>query len=488
MRFHYGVSVALALGVGLAAHGALAGKSDDNLIWATDREVDVAVSHYNNVRETVIIRQNVWDTLLYRNPETFEYEPLLATSYEWIDDLTLEFTLREGVKFHNGAPFSADDVVGTLNHIVHPDSGILTRTNVDWIDRAEKIDDFTVRIHTKHPFPPALEFLANPLAILPGDIWETAKVGAGGKPDFATVEPIGTGPYKIVRVVPGEGVWMEKNPDYFDGPKPAAQIGKLTFRTIPDKQAQVAELLTGGVDWIWDVPKDQAERLGQTGRVQVVNAPTMRVAYIGMDRTGRSGDTPFTDIRVRQAVAHAIDRETIARELDGPASEVVHAPCYPSQVGCTMEVPRYEYDPDKARALLAEAGYPNGFETTLYGYRERHFTEAVMGYLAEVGIQSNLQWLQYRALRGLVWEDKTPFYHMTWGSGSINDISAFTSLFFGGGRDDYCRDEKVIEHIKKGDSTIDPAERNKAYHVALERIMEEVCWVPMFAYGKYYPT
>src|SRR3546814_14995868 len=109
-----------------------------------------------------------------------------------------------------------------------------------------------------------------------------------------------------------------------------------------------------------------------------------------------------------------------------------------------------------------------------------------MGYLQAVGIRTNLKYLQYQALRGTVWEGKAPIYHMTWGSSSINDISAFTSLFFEGGRDDNCRDEQVLADLKEGDVTIDPETRNAAYKRALTRIAEPHCWVPIGTYIKDY--
>ncbi len=479
-------AAAVATGLLTVGTAAQAGKSDDTLVWATDKEVNVILPYYNNLRETVILSHTVWDTLLYRDPETFEYKPLLATSYNWVDPTTLEVELRQGVKFHDGSELDADDVVDTLNHVSSPDSGVLSRTYVDWIKNAEKLDKYKVRINLKEPFPGALEMLAGPVAIMPDGIWATAKKDAAGKPDYGTVAWIGTGPYKVVEVVPSQTVVMTRFEEYFDGPKPKPKIKNLVFRTITDKETQMAELITGTVDWIWDIPKDRAEELKGMPGVQVVNADTMRVSYIGMDASGRSGDTPFKDVRVRKAVAHAIDRESIATNLVGGASQVVHAPCYPTQVGCTMDVPKYEYDPEKAKKLLAEAGYPDGFTTDIYAYRERHYTEAVMGYLAQVGIKTNLKYMQYQALRAQVWDGKTPFYHMTWGSSSVNDISAFTSLFFNGGRDDYCRDPVVIDNLKKGDMSIDPEERKAAYKKALTQIAEQVCWLPMFTYSKYY--
>ena len=470
-----------------AATPALAGKSDDTLVWATDKEVNTIIPRYNNLRETVIMNMNVWDTLVYRDPKTFEYRPLIAKSWKWLDDTTLEFELHRGIKFHDGSALDAEDVVATYNHFARPDSAVLSRSYVDWIAKAEKVDDDTVRVKAKEPFPAALEMVSLSIPILPSDIWDKAKKDATGKPDWGTVPPIGSGPYKVAEFVPSQTVKMVRFEDYFpESSKPKPKIKNLVFRTITDKETQVAELITGGVDWIWDVPKDRAEELQQMPAVKVVNADTMRVSYIGMDAAGRAGKTPFNDIRVRKAVAHAIDRQAIVRNLVGGEAQVVNAPCYPTQVGCTDDVPKYDYDPEKAKKLLAEAGYPNGFDTDIYAYRERHFTEATMGYLAKVGIRTNLKYMQFQALRGLVWEGKTPFFHMTWGSDSVNDITGFTSLFFEGGRDDYCRDEQVIAWLKEGDATIDPDKRKAVYQKALSRIMELACWLPMFTYSKYY--
>ena len=482
------MGVAGAAVLALAGSPAIAGKADNSLVWATDREVNVPLPYFENVREMVVMSRMVWDTLLYRDPKTFEYRPQLATDYKWVDNVTIEMNLQKGVKFHNGQSFSADDVVETFNQVSSPDSGVLSKRNVSWIKNAEKLGDYKIRINLVKPFPAALEFLSGPLAILPKGIWDKAKTDAKGKKDYGTIPPIGTGPYKMSKVVTGERIEMTANKDYWDGPKGKPSIEKVVFRTVPDPETQVAEILTGSLDWIWDVPKDKAEDLAKTGTLTVKNVPTMRVSYITMDHAGRSGkkDNPWTKLKVRQAVAHAIDREAIAKNLVGGASSVIHSACYPTQVGCTQDVPQYKYDPAKAKKLLAEAGYPNGFKSDIYAYRQREYTEAVMGFLAKVGIKTNLKYMQYKALRGIVWEGKAPFHHMTWGSSSMNDVSAITSHFFKHTRDDYCRDPDVKKWLDVGDTSTDPEVRKDSYKKALTRIQENLCWLPMFTYAKYY--
>jgi len=483
------ISIALsaaAVGVAMVATPALAGKANDTLVWATDREMDVPLSWYNNTREMVVMSRHIFDTLLYRDTKTFEYRPQLASSYKWVDDVTMDFELRKDVVFHNGKKFNADDVVSTFNHLSSPNSGVLSRREVGWIKTTEKLGEYKVRIHFKKPFPAALEFLSGGLSILPAGIWQTAKKDAAGKPDYGTVAAIGTGPYKLVEWVPGEKSVLERNDNYFDGPKGKAIIKRVIFRTVADPEAQIAELLTGSLDWIWDVPKDKAEALKGMNAVQVINAPTMRISYLQFDTLGQSGDTPFAKLKVRKAVAHGIDRAAIAKNLVGGSSSVIHSACYPSQLGCTQDVPQYKYDPALAKKLLAEAGYPNGFTTDIYAYRQREYTEATMGYLAKIGIKTNLKYMQYKALRGIVRSGKSPFHHMTWGSGSRNDVSAITSHFFKHSKDDYCRDDYIKAQLDIGDTNTDINARKAAYKNALTRIQEKLCWLPMFTYAKNY--
>ena len=482
------LSSALAAAVTLTvAPAAYAGKANDELVWSTTREVAVPDPYYNNTRELVIIGNTVWDGLLFRDLESGEFVPLLAKSYKWVDNTTIDFELRDDVVFHDGSKFGPEDVVYTVKHVSNKDNGVLTYKNVSWMKSAEQTGPNSVRIHLHEPFPAALAYFAQAVFMMPEGHYDGAPDTADGKKDFGAVKPVGTGPYKITNVVAGDRVEMERNENYFKGgPKGTPAIGKLTFRTIKEMNTQIAELLTGGVDWIWDVPKDQAEKLGERGGTTVTNAKTMRVSYIAFDVDGDSGEKAFTNKKVREAVAHAINRESIVKNLVGPASVVIDSACHPDQFGCTQDVPKWDYNPEKAKALLKEAGYGDGLTTDIYAYRQREFTEAVIGDLANVGIQANLKFMQYRALRDLVWKGTTPLHHMTWGSNSIPDVSAITSHFFSGGRDDPAKDPKVVEALKVADTSVDPEVRKAKYKEALSIISGELYWLPMFTYAKYY--
>lgn len=487
MEIRNSLIAALGMAAILVPQMALADKKSDTLVWSTDREVAVVDPYYNNTRELVIMGHLGWDGLMFLDLDSGEYKPLLATEWEWADDLNLDLTLREGVTFHDGSSFGPEDVAYTVNHVANTDNGVLTSKNVSWMESAEVTGDNTVRITLGKPFPAAYAYLAGAVFIVPEGHYENAEAGADGKKDYASVDPVGTGPYKMTEAKAGEYVDWEANTAYFDGsPKGKPQIGNIRFRTLKDPNTQMAELLTGGVDWIWDVPKEQAERLEASGQVQVENAKTMRISYLTLDVTGTSNTKAMEDIRVRRAIAHAINRESIARNLVGPASVVIHSACHPDQFGCTDDVPKYEFDREKAKALLKEAGYEDGLELDIYAYRQREFTEAVIGDLANVGIKANLNFMQYRKLRDLIWNGTTPIAHSTWGSNSIPDVSASLGHFFSGGRDDPASNIAVIEAVAKGDTSIDPEARKASYKKALTMIAENAYWVPMFTYAKYY--
>lgn len=464
-----------------AAPAALAGKADDtlNIVW--ERELENVDFYFNTAREGIIFSRLTWDGLLYRDPKTMEYVPLIAKSYKWVNDLTLEFELREGITFHNGEELDADDVVYTYNWVSDPANGMKTPSNVNWIKTAEKVDKYKVLVHLKEPFPAALEFVSGTLPIYPKDYY--SEVG----PDGMGLKPVGSGPYKVLEVEPGKKVVWEKFDGYMkDGPKGTPTIGKIIQRTIPERNTQIAELLAGRADWMWRVPADQADRLQSSGKVQVVNEQTFRIGYLTMDATGMVADTPLKDERVRKAISHAIDRKAIVEALVRGKSSVVDSACFPSQVGCTTDVPKYEYDPKKAKALLAEAGYPDGFTIDFFAYRNRDYAEAMIGFLNQVGIKVNFSYLKYAALRDKIRAKEVPFAFMTWGSNSVNDVSAITSHFFGGTNDDLAQDPKVQELLNKGDTTVDLKAREAAYKEALTIIAEKAYWLPLWSYNTNY--
>jgi peptide/nickel transport system substrate-binding protein len=477
----FGLIAALLAAWSLSAP-ALAGKRDNSIRFASDQAPESVDPYMNNVRIGVIIAQQVWDTLIYRDPKTNEYKGQLATAWKWIDDKTLELDLRQGVKFHNGEEFDADDVVYTLNFVAKPENKVVTQQNVNWIERAEKLDKYKVRIVAKRPFPAAIEYLAGPVVIHPNEYY--AKVGPQGMNE----KPVGSGPYRITEHALGKLIRLERNPDYFkDSPKPQPKIDKIEVRVIPDPQTRVAEMLAGGVDMIMHIAPDQAQQLRTVPRLQVVSGETMRFVFLNFNTMDNSPAPPLRDIRVRKAILHAIDREAMIKQIVGEGARVLHVPCFPSQFGCTDEgVPRYAYDPAKAKQLLAEAGFPDGFDLDLYAYRERHQTEAMIGYLRAVGIKANLRFMQYAAMRDAMRAGKAPMTHQAWGSFSVNDVSAATPVYFKGQADDVTRDPDVIAQLERGDSSIDPKTRQEAYAKGLALIQERAYAAPLYSLPVFY--
>lgn len=482
-----GFAGALALVVGGAAMmtgaaPAFAQKAQNAARFQYDQVPENIDPYFNNVRIGVILGRHVWDTLIYRDPKTNEYKPQLATSWKWVDDTTLDMELRQGVKFHNGEPFDADDVVYTLNFVSKPENKVVTQSNVNWIASAEKLDAYKVRIKLKAPFPAAIEYLSGPLAMFPNEYY--AKVG----PQGMNAAPVGTGPYKVAEHVLGKSVKLLRNADFWkDSPKGQPKIDRVDIRFVPDRQTQLAGLMAGEVDFIMNVPPDQAEQLKAVPTVEVKSGETMRIVFLNFNTLDSTPQPALRDIRVRQALQHAIDREAMVKELVGEGARTLDVMCYPSQFGCSdAKAKKIAYDPAKAKALLAEAGFPNGFDVDLFAYRERPQSEAMINYLRAVGVKANLRFMQYAAMREQARGGKAALLHQTWGSFSVNDVSASTPVYFGGGPDDLNKDPEVMALLKKGDTTTDPVQRKAAYADALGLISERAYGVPLYALVTYY--
>lgn len=476
------LNLCAAMALVIGAGGAQADKKDDTLNVAFLDEAATLDSYKVAGREGLIIARHLFDNLLYKDLDTNTIMPALAESYKFVDDLTIEFKLRQDVKFHNGEAFDADDVAYTLNKVVGKDYGTRYRITVDWIKNVEKIDQYTVRIHMAKPFALALEMLAGPLPIYPNEYFES--VGA----DKFSVAPVGTGPYKLIDITPGTRWTLQKFDDHYGAsPKGQPAIGKIDVRVLPEPNTQYAELLTGRLDWIWRVPPDQTAKLEQAPNITALGAPVMRIGYIHFNVNAGTEDFPTRKKEVRQAILHATNRQGIADAFVGGASKVVHTACNPAQFGCTQDVVKYDYDPVKAKALLTEAGYPDGFEIELViAATPRPQAEAMASDLAKVGIKVRINEQQYAAAASKWRAGESPMTFSSWGSYGMGDMALITSSFFGGGADDLVKDNQLSEWLKTGDTATDPEVRKENYAKALKTIAENAYWMSMWNFNVNY--
>ena len=471
----------LFLILALLSPAAHAQKSADRLRVVWRDAIAVLDPYYNTQRTGLVLAIHVWDTLIYRDPETLRLKPLLATSWKYVDDTTLEFTLRPGVTFHDGSPFTADDVAYTVNTLL-TDPRVSVPSNYAFLAGAEAIDDLHVRIKLRRVFPAALEYIAMVLPIWPHHYRE--RLG-----DDYGKAPAGTGPYRVTHVDGVAQIDLVRNDAYFDSPKGKPAIGALNIRNVADAAAEVAALMNDEADWIWDFPPEQLDPIGRIPTLQTYRSESMRVAYLNLDAAGRSGDTPLINPLVRRAVMHAIDRPTLARRFMPGGSRVLDAPCFPTQFGCDQAVAtKYEYDPARARALLAEAGYADGFATQLVGYVQPDWIAAVQEYLAAVGVRAEAVALQVGPAVKRSIEGRNPMEMGSWGSYSINDASAFLPVFFSFAGQDYARDDAVRRAVDDAGTTVDPDRRRALYAEAIRRITAQAYFLPLFTYVKTYAS
>jgi peptide/nickel transport system substrate-binding protein len=316
-------------------------------------------------------------------------------------------------------------------------------------------------------------------------IWPKAyreKLGAEG---YARA-PVGAGPYKITRISGADEIELKRFENYYpDSPKGKPAIPTVLIHQDPVAGRDLADLLNGRVDWIWQYSPELSENISRVPGLQALRAESMRIGYLSLDAAGRTGAAnPLTRKKVRQAIYHAIDRQTMAKQLMQGGSRALDTPCYPTQFGCDATAAiHYDYDPDRARQLLSEAGYPEGFQTELVTYELPSLAGAMRDYLKAVGIKARLTILPAAEEVTRAREGKNPLDAGDWGSYSINDVTAILPYFFTGGDTDYARDSEVQRLIEAGGATIDPDQRRKNYSEAIRLITERALWLPLYTYS-----
>ncbi|WP_011581735.1 ABC transporter substrate-binding protein [Chelativorans multitrophicus] len=466
--------MAAAVGVSAVTLIAGSGLAQDNSTVVVAQAVDAYTmdpAKHSNFPTANILFQ-IYDGLIAEG-ENGELVPALAESWSNPDELTWRFKLREGVTFHNGEPFNAEAVKLSFERALDPEFKAPYFSRISHIKAVEVVDEYTVDFKTEEPFPTMLLSLYEasfPALIVPPAY---AKENDGAS---IAAHPVGTGPYKFVEWLKDERVVLEANPDYWGG-KPA--IDKVVFRPIAETRTRIAELTSGGADIIVDVPPEDIAAL-DGGDTKVSTIASDSLYFLAFDTTR---DTPLKDKRVRQAINYAVDVDAIqAALLNGMGTRI--ALTLPTNAFAYDQAWKpYPYDPEKAKQLLAEAGYPEGFEIPFMSRKGRYMKdseiiEATAGFLARVGIKANIQYLEpgvwaqvseRKGREGITfpgWAGRDP--QLVW-----------APLLITGQYQSYFSNPELDELLKAGASIIDPEERKANYAKAAEIIKEEAPHLPM---------
>ncbi len=465
--------------------GAAAQARRDMLVAAFPRAVRTLDGNFANLRENDILGLLVDDALYAIDPQTAQPAPLVAKGHRFVDPRTLEVDLRDDVRFHDGALLTAEDVVYTYGYILNEKGkSDYTSRFARWLDGVEARGSHGVTFRLKQPYAMALHDFAMYSKLRRKGTYDDASKPDGVNPEAQTLTLNGTGPYRVTAFRPGQQITLERFADYRAGsPKGVPPIRAITIRIIPDWSTQAAEVMSGGVHWTFGMPTEIAEGAAASGQAQLLSGPSMRTFYVSMDATGKTpGAEPLKDVRVRRALIHALDRETIVRQLLKGNAQVLHTACVPVQFGCSEEgVARYGFDPAKARALLAEAGFASGFDIEFWAAIDRPRCEAIVAQWRAVGIRATLRYVQSASLTQARREQKIALEYASSGSFGIPDAGAILPdrLGPGSGRN-YSGDEALARTILDSVSTYDQAERARLMGEALRRIADQAYWAPLW--------
>jgi peptide/nickel transport system substrate-binding protein len=371
--------------------------------WANDGDVNSLDPYARNETFLLSFNHNMYEPLVRRDRD-LKLEPALATEWSQPAPDVWRFKLRQGVKFSDGTPFNADDVEFSYNRVLDPNSNL--RSNFSTVKEFHKIDDYTVEFVTKGPDPILPEELTT--WTMMSKVWcvknhaeQPADLNKPNEEGYASRNAMGTGPFMLKERVPDVRTVLVPNPNWWD--KPQHNITEAIFNRIQNESTRVAALLSGEIDFIYTVPPQDVDRIGNTPGLKIIKTPELRTVFLGMDQardelleSSVKGKNPFKDIKVREAFYRAIDINTIKtkvmRGFSQPTAEMVG----PGVNGFDPALnERPAYDPAKSKALLTEAGYADGFEIGMDCPNDRYVNDeaicqAVVAMLAKVGVKVDL--------------------------------------------------------------------------------------------------
>lgn len=414
---------ALTLPVLLAACGEEKEKSApaasapvrDSVVVA--RPMDVVGLDPGFLTENAVVVDNIFDTLVARDKD-MKLVPSLAESWRQLSPDTWEFKLRAGVKFTNGEPMDAAAVKFSIDRVKDPAAASPTVSYIKTVKEVEVVDPLTVRVVTVGPDP----LLPTRFSRYPTEVVPPKYVTEVGRKAFAQ-KPVGTGPYKFVSWEKGTSVTLERNPDYWGG---APEVAKVVFRAIPEASTRVNALLNGEADVVTDVAADDRRKIeaSQSARVSTVERAG-NIVYIGF----KTDKAPLDDLRVRQALNYAVDKNSIVKYILKDAAVETSSIIGPRDYGYAGEPAGYPYDPSKAKALLAQAGYPDGFsiefDTVSWYLKNTDVAQAVAEQLKAVGVKVKINPVESAVYRERVPAGKqSPMYMLGWSSTNTLDADA----------------------------------------------------------------
>jgi peptide/nickel transport system substrate-binding protein len=422
--------------------------------------------------------KHVFETLVHWDSANRQMVPLLASSWENPRPDVWRFHLRQGVKFHDGSELTADDVVHSLGRILNdPDSK--QKGQLSSVAALEAPDRYTVDVVTKGPDATLLDILWQRV------ITSKAHYDRLGR-DAADAQPIGTGPYRFKEWVPGQRFVVERDPGY-DGPN-RATVDEVVFRAIPEDEARVTALLNGEADIVTYLAPQLAPRVESRQDVRVARAPGQRMMFLAMNPQYK----PWDNLLVRQAVSYAVDRGELIDGVLGGHAYPLDAPIGPPQFSYSPDLgPKYQHDPERARQLLAQAGYPNGLDVEMFApngryIKDKELAQALVGQLARVGIRAKLTAQDWGIFWPAVGDGKIPFWFG--GRGSIIDPDEYLQQYFRTGVSKRIGfSDPTVDALLDQERTIfDPAERIKVLHQGMTEIMQRAPVAFLFMYEDTY--